>query len=570
MNTSAKKLYPQNNTFVNNLKTEVMKHRLLPAILLIAIFLPSGVFAQRLISDSLLAHFTKNQTDSIFSSNGIPITSGSGISCYRLVYSTLNAKQDDSTIASGLVIVPDASTCPMPIAMYDHGTVLQRYDVPSWLNYESLISMLLAGQGYYSIAPDYLGMGVSPGFHPYIHARSEAQAGIDLIFASKAFAAANNISLSQQLFLTGYSQGGHACMATHRAIQQNYSSQLHVTASAPGSGPYNISGIQAAGLANDSFYADPSYIPYLVFSYQSVYGNLYTNVNQFLQHPWDSILPPLYSEQFSTDTIDGLMPHHIDSFVVASQLTQYTNDSANDPLRIDLRDNDVYAWVPTSPVKMTYCTADEQVIYQSTLFALNYFQTHGDSTATAVDGGNYDHLGCVTPAITNMLGFFGGLVVSENNLNLAFTVDSATPNANNASIKVSVTGGTGYTIHWSNGSSDSLITGLSSGTYTVTVTDASGCTKVRSVNTQSITTGIGAIAASVSSFEIFPNPASSQLFIKASNFIPTIVNIYDVNGRLVSEKTYSNQLDISNLASGVYMLEAKNQTATMRSRFIKM
>ena len=532
--------------------------------------MPSGTFAQRLISDSLLAHFTKTQTDSIFNANGIPITSGSGISCYRLVYSTLNAKQTDSTFASGLVIVPDASTCPMPIAMYDHGTVLQRYDVPSWLNYESLISMLLAGQGYYSIAPDYLGLGVSPGFHPYIHARSEAQAGIDLIFASKAFAAANNIALSQQLFLTGYSQGGHACMATHRAIQQNYSNQLHVTASAPGSGPYNISGIQAAGLANDSFYADPSYIPYLVFSYQSVYGNLYDSVSQFLQHPWDSILPPLYSEQFSTDTIDGLMPHHIDSFVVASQLTRYINDSANDPLRIDLRDNDVYAWVPTSPIQMTYCTADEQVIYQSSLFALNYFQTHGDSTASVVNGGNYDHLGCVTPAVTHMIGFFGSLVVSENNLNLAFTVDSATPNANNASIKVSVSGGTGYTIHWSTGSSDSSITGLSSGTYTVTVTDANGCTKVRSVNTQVIATGVNAIAELVPSLEIFPNPASSQLFIKTTNFIPTAVNIYDVNGRLVSEKNYNNQLDITSLSSGVYMLEARSKTTTMRNRFIKL
>jgi Secretory lipase len=307
--------------------------------------------AQHLLSSTQIASFTSAQVDSIFTANGIPFNATLGIHCYRLVYSTQNAKQTDTTIASGLVIVPDSYTCPMAIAMYDHGTVLQKFDVPSNLNYESLISMILAEQGYYSIAPDYLGLGVSPGFHPYIHARSEAQAGIDLIFASKAFASTNAIPLSQQLFLTGYSQGGHACMATHRAIQQNYAGQLTVTASAPGSGPYNLSGIQAAGLASNNYYADPSYVPYIVIGYQSVYGNLYDSIPQFLQHPWDSILPPLFNGQYSTDTVDMVMPHHIDSFVVDSQLIRYTSDSVNDPLRIDLRDNDVYAWVPRAPIQ---------------------------------------------------------------------------------------------------------------------------------------------------------------------------------------------------------------------------
>ena len=531
-----------------------------------------NTFAQRLVSDSLLRHYTAAQLNTYFTNNGVPFTSSTGISCYRLIYETLNARQDDTTIASGLLIVPDVQTCPLPVASYDHGTTLQRTDVPSYLNYESLLVMIIAANGYYAVAPDYLGLGESPGFHPYVHARSEAQASIDMILAAKQFAADSNIELSPQLFLTGYSQGGHACMATHRAIQQNYAGQLTVTASAPGSGPYNLSGIQSAGLANDSFYAEPAYIPFLIFAYQSVYGNLYDSVQQFLQHPWDSILPPLYyGETVSTTTINALMPNHIDSIVVDTALQRYVSDSANDPLRVDLRDNDVYAWVPTSPILMTYCTADEQVIYENTPFTLNYFLTHGDSTAQDYDGGNFTHEDCVTPFVEQMLLYFSGFKVIENNLGVTITsTPESTQGAADGTATVTVTGGTGYSLEWSNGSTSSSITGLKDDTtYTVTVTDVKGCTKVRHVTINS-TVGINNVSAANPQVEIFPNPATTLLYIKTTDFTPQHIAIYNVAGQLVSETGYTQQLNVGTLAAGVYLVQVSGTNATVRSRFVKM
>lgn len=53
---------------------------------------------------------------------------------------------------------------------------------------------------------------------------------------------------------------------------------------------------------------------------------------------------------------------------------------------------------------------------------------------------------------------------------------------NDGSATVSATGGTGsYTFSWSNGQQGSTITGLSTGTYTVTVTDANSCTNTAQV-----------------------------------------------------------------------------------------
>ncbi len=530
-----------------------------------------NTFAQRVISDSLIASFTQTQLANYFFNNNIPFTPPMGINCYRVVYETKNAQQTDSTYASGLLCVPDVQSCALPVAMYDHGTTLQRTDVPSYLNYESIIVMIIASNGYYTVAPDYLGLGVSPGFHPYVHARSEAQASIDLILAGKQLAADSNILLNDQLFLTGYSQGGHACMATHRAIQQNYASQLTVTASAPGSGPYNLSGIQSAGLANDSFYAEPAYIPYLIFSYQSVYGNLYDSVQQFLRHPWDSILPPLYySETVSTTTINAMMPNYIDSIVVDTALQSYVNDSATDPLRIDLRDNDVYAWTPTAPILMTYCLNDEQVDSESTLFTYAYFRAHGDTSAQIHDGGPLTHELCVTPYVEGMIPFFDRFRQTGNNLSLTLSGDSAT-SGNNASVSVAVTGGTGYTIAWSNGSTTSTVTGLANGTYTVTVSDSHGCPRAGTVSTGGVViSGINGVNQLQPQMQIFPNPASDQLTIKTTDFTPQHISIYNVNGQLITETGYTQQLNTSNLPSGVYLLEVTGVNVTMRSRFIKM
>ncbi|MBL0343395.1 MAG: gliding motility-associated C-terminal domain-containing protein [Bacteroidetes bacterium] len=64
----------------------------------------------------------------------------------------------------------------------------------------------------------------------------------------------------------------------------------------------------------------------------------------------------------------------------------------------------------------------------------------------------------------------------------------------NGAINLSVNGGTSpYTFNWSNGSSTQNLTSLSSGTYTVTITDANGCTTVKSA---SVTQPAAALAGS--------------------------------------------------------------------------
>jgi arylsulfatase A-like enzyme len=66
-----------------------------------------------------------------------------------------------------------------------------------------------------------------------------------------------------------------------------------------------------------------------------------------------------------------------------------------------------------------------------------------------------------------------------------------------------------------------------------------------------------------------PNPATNQLIINSSVTIQQI-NIYNTTGQLVKTVYDSSQVDISNLAKGVYMAEIKTKQANVMRRWVKM
>lgn len=109
-----------------------------------------------------------------------------------------------------------------------------------------------------------------------------------------------------------------------------------------------------------------------------------------------------------------------------------------------------------------------------------YLWSDGQSTqtATGLTAGSY----AVT--VTDSQGCFGAATVTFQQGGL-FIINGNTQNVtcfngNTGSISLNVTGGsTPYSYTWSNGSSNSNVVGLVAGSYTVTVSDATGCTKTQ-------------------------------------------------------------------------------------------
>ena len=120
-----------------------------------------------------------------------------------------------------LSVPKKAQGAKSPLLSYQHGTIFTDDKAPS-NDSDSIEGIgVLAGSGYIVSSPDYLGYAESTSIlHPYVHADSLASASIDMLRASKAFLASQNVEINNQLFLAGYSEGGYATIALQRELQK--------------------------------------------------------------------------------------------------------------------------------------------------------------------------------------------------------------------------------------------------------------------------------------------------------------------------------------------------------------
>ncbi|MDB5282595.1 MAG: type sorting protein [Bacteroidota bacterium] len=73
------------------------------------------------------------------------------------------------------------------------------------------------------------------------------------------------------------------------------------------------------------------------------------------------------------------------------------------------------------------------------------------------------------------------------------------------------------------------------------------------------------------SISVYPNPASTQLYVQTGNTQFEHISIYDAKGQKVIEQLNTLQpVDISKLEAGIYFVEAKNDGAIARKKFVKL
>lgn len=368
------------------------------------IFIQSQANAQKLVSAELI----NTATGQILAF--VNPAAQYDVNTYKITYNTTDI-DGSATIASGALMVPVNSGCDQfGLVSYCHGTVLEKDNVPSENNSESLIPKLLASAGKITTAPDYLGLGVNIGLHPYVHAESEATAAIDLMRAAREFVNDSlSVSLNGEVFITGYSQGGHAAMATAKYIQDNnLLSEFDIKAVAPASGPYNMSGSQAAVLLSNQPYSNPGYVCYLLFAYNRVYGNIFNNYSDILKSPYDQTIPSYFNGNFPMDSVNNQLPSVLSDFLEDSVIANLNASAStlNHPIWKALVDNDNYDWLPTFPVEMYYCTQDEQVSFQNSIIAADSMNAKGAVSVVAVNNGATNHGGCVSPSISAANAFF--------------------------------------------------------------------------------------------------------------------------------------------------------------------
>lgn len=361
-------------------------------ILLVSLLFTVQISAQELISYTKVSSLNKKDLKQAWKENGMPtiiLNINNDFDLYELIYTT---KWHDGTPikASGLYFAPTNQRDDIPQLIYHHGTTI-KIERSNNIYREKAICAGFAADAYAVIMPDYIGLGKGEKTHLYQHAESESDAAIDMYFAVQELNKIISLKTNEQLYLTGYSQGGHACLATHKRLQEDYP-EISITASSPMSGAYHMSGAQADVMFSP--YKDPAYLPYLLMTYNEVYNITGNSYSDLFVAPYDSLIPTLYKGHLDLFQINDYLPEIPVDMVQPDLVDQYLNNP-NFKFRLALEENNLIDWKTDTPTQFCYCVGDERVLKENSYVAYETMVKNGSSNITLRKAGNkVDHIEC--------------------------------------------------------------------------------------------------------------------------------------------------------------------------------
>jgi hypothetical protein len=326
-----------------------------------------------LVSYNLVKSHTTKTISELWKKHHIPkviLKVRNDVDIYEIMY---KAKWIDSSyiLCSGIYFAPKNIKNAAPIMMYGHGTQIHKHRTISDEDAQQGICLGFATDGYAACYPDYYGIGKGEGDHLYQHAWSEAMSFIYMLYAIDELNKKINVKTNGQLFLTGYSQGGHSSFAAQKYLEELNDPRFQVTASSPMSGAYDMTGEQQKYMFQ--VYPRPFYLPYLLVSYQTAYRVLNTdNIYSIFKSPFDTLLPKYYSNNIdkTLDDLDKIMPK-IPAEVVKDSLVEVYKSDTNFLFKIKLKENNLTDWKPKAPVQLCYCKGDREVNYKNSEVAYN-------------------------------------------------------------------------------------------------------------------------------------------------------------------------------------------------------
>jgi hypothetical protein len=329
-----------------------------------------------------------------------------GVNGYRVLYRTI-AVNGSPTTASGLVVLPRRAARTLRAVEFEHGTDVPRRDAPSF-NPQSdgqLAGLVAASAGFAAVAPDYLGLGAGPGFHPFMHAASEASASLDLLRASLTIAGRHGRRLDPRVFVTGFSQGGQAAMALGRVLQQGADPRWRLGALAPVSGTYDVAHAELPAIFSGQIPPKSAtfYLPYVLLAWNRIY-HLYQRPAQVFRAPYDHTMPILYDGYHNDQQVTaGLAPTL--RALLTPRFLRLLHHPAGGLLR-GLQINDATCnWHPNVPVRLYAARGDRDSVIANAWHCQAALRAHG-AHVPVIDVGPVAHNPSLERSFPRLLAWF--------------------------------------------------------------------------------------------------------------------------------------------------------------------
>jgi pimeloyl-ACP methyl ester carboxylesterase len=336
----------------------------------------------------------------------------SDVDIYKIVYKTVI--NGDEINASGVICLPsDPGT--YPILSFQNGTNTLFSNAPSksatGITYQLI--EIVASMGYIVVISDYPGFGESEGIvHPYLVKEPTVTQALDLFSAASEFTESGGqegVSAGSDVYLIGYSQGGWATLAIHKALELDFDAEFSLKGSVCGAGPYNISQLFTQ-MTGGGTYSYPAYLAYIVNAYKA-YGQFTNPVTDIFREQYASRIPGFFNGLQSTDQINSQLTTSISSLLTPEFIAGYATEAKYATVRSAMENNSITPWKTFKPLLLVHGDSDTQVNVSSTENIYSGLISAGTSTAVCrkliIPGA--DHGDGLVPSMIQGILFLNGI-----------------------------------------------------------------------------------------------------------------------------------------------------------------
>ena len=330
----------------------------------------------------------------------------SPVDVYKISYYT--TFEGEKRKASGLVCVP-SNAGTYPLMSFQNGTNTLHSAAPSVAPDSDLFQLLgmMASSGFVIAIPDYLGFGVADDmFHPYLDKESTVQTVLDMLRATKEMVEKlESTELNEDLYITGYSQGGWSTMQVQKAIESNYSGEFNLVASACGAGPYDLVGISNY-VFGQTTYPMPYFLGYLINSYSNL--GMTTPIDSMFKEPYASRIPGLFDGSKDGAEINTELTKVVGDLFTTSFLDNWESGPVYSSFYSMLQDNSISGYKTKVPTLLIHGSADTFVPSFTSQNLYNEFITQGVNSSLLyyIELPGLDHQDAVVPAELQAIKWF--------------------------------------------------------------------------------------------------------------------------------------------------------------------
>jgi hypothetical protein len=321
----------------------------------------------------------------------------SDVRLVRVVYATEYPKGTAIHVSGALLISGDYDA-RFPTLLLNHGTNDKRSSAPS-----AEIRALPSAEVFLGIAiasafrcavliPDYIGYGESQSVtHPYMHGESLGQTGLDFVHAYREYLSdpAVDLPFNGNIIIAGYSEGGYAAVAVHKAIEAHPSGGLRVLKTIAGSGAYDLEAFSREVLSNPNPLGTQVLSSYLWvigmykkdFLYSKNYADIFSEADNALLQSID------YDLAYYKNETAGLPLHEVPAQLFNPGFISGVLEATDTEFIRISRQNSLVDFTPKDSIIFVYGDADRWVYPVNSENAYNAMSARGCPVTTYVQRG---------------------------------------------------------------------------------------------------------------------------------------------------------------------------------------